>query len=71
MSKKEELKKQILELTKEYYKETHGQVTVVGKPQATVITSSPRLIWRSPSCGEVNAENASRLAEEPELVSEQ
>ncbi len=25
MSKKEELKKQILELTKEYYKETHGQ----------------------------------------------
>lgn len=48
----------------------HGAM-VVGNPQATVMTSSPLRIWRSPSSGEVSAEKASRLAEEPELVSEQ
>lgn len=37
-------------------------VTVVGKPQATVIISSPLLIWRSPSSGAVRTENAIRLA---------
>ena len=46
-------------------------VTVVGKPQATVITSSRCFILRSPNCGEVSAIKASRLAEEPELVKEQ
>ena len=30
-------------------------VTVVGKPHATVITSSPFLIWRSPNLGDVKA----------------
>src|SRR5882757_7444500 len=43
---------------------------VVGKPAATVMTSSPGLIWRSPSRGEVRQEKAQRLAEEPELTSE-
>ena len=43
--------------------------TVVGKPQAAVITSSPRRIRRSPSSGLVSAVKASRLAEEPELTS--
>ena len=45
--------------------------TVVGNPAATVITSSPRFTLRSPSSGEVNAINARRFAEEPELTSEQ
>ena len=45
--------------------------TVVGKPQATVITSSPRFTRRSPSNGEVSAINAIRFAEEPELTREQ
>ena len=44
---------------------------MVGKPQATVITSSPRLTWRSPNKGEVSAEKANRFAEEPEFVKEQ
>ena len=43
-------------------------VTVVGKPQATVMTSSPRLICRSPSSGAVRAEKAIRFAEEPLLT---
>jgi len=45
-------------------------VTVVGKPAATVITSSPGLIRRA--CGslaEVSAEIATRLALEPEFTS--
>ncbi|MNP58794.1 hypothetical protein D3C76_1537410 [compost metagenome] len=41
---------------------------MVGKPAATPITSSPGLIARSPRRGEVSAENASKLADEPELV---
>src|ERR1035438_3543456 len=45
-------------------------LTVVGKPAATVITSSPGLSRRSPSFGEVSALTARRLAEEPELTSE-
>jgi hypothetical protein len=40
----------------------------VGNPAATLITSSPGLIARSLSLGEVNAEKARRFAEEPELV---
>src|SRR5690348_5316470 len=43
--------------------------TVVGKPAATVITSSPGESRLSPSVGEVRAETASRFAEEPELTS--
>ena len=43
-------------------------VTVVGNPHATVMTSSPFLIWRSPSSGAVSAIKAIRLAEEPELT---
>ena len=43
-------------------------LTVVGKPAATVMTSSPGLIARSPSNGDVNAVNATRLADEPELT---
>ena len=46
-------------------------VTVVGNPAATVMISSPRLILRSPSSGEVSAIKAFRFAEEPELTSEQ
>jgi hypothetical protein len=42
--------------------------TVVGKPAATVITSSPRWIRRSPRSGEVRAMKAKRFAEEPELT---
>src|SRR5690606_33781585 len=42
--------------------------TVVGKPAATPITSSPGLMARSPNRGEVSAEKASKLADEPELV---
>src|SRR5581483_12512031 len=45
-------------------------LTVVGKPAATVMTSSPGLIWRSPRRGEVRQEKAQRLADEPELTSE-
>src|SRR5208283_4542305 len=45
--------------------------TVVGKPVAAVITSSPLLILLSPSSGDVNAINARRLAEDPELTREQ
>ena len=44
-------------------------LTVVGKPAATVMTSSPGLSRRSPSFGEVRAVRASRLADEPELTS--
>ena len=44
-------------------------LTVVGKPPATVMTSSPGLSWRSPSFGEVSAVSASRSADEPELTS--
>src|SRR5580704_2514792 len=43
---------------------------VVGKPAATVMTSSPGTRRRSPSLGDVSAEMASRFADEPELVSE-
>ncbi|MOA26972.1 hypothetical protein D3C78_1478070 [compost metagenome] len=43
-------------------------LTVVGKPAATPMTSSPFLMARSPSLGEVSALNATRLAEEPELT---
>ena len=42
---------------------------VVGKPAATVITSSPRRIRRSPSRGDVSVMKASRLALEPEFTS--
>src|SRR6202044_3436018 len=45
--------------------------TVVGKPAATVMTSSPGFSRRSPSLGDVRAVNATRLAEEPELTREQ
>ena len=47
------------------------QATVVGNPAATVITSSPRFIWRSFNSGAVRALKARRLADEPELQSEQ
>ena len=43
----------------------------MGNPAATVITSSPLLILLSPSSGDVRVINARRLAEEPELTSEQ
>ena len=46
-------------------------VTVVGNPAATVITSSPRRICRSPRRGDVKAIKAPKLAEEPELTREQ
>ena len=46
-------------------------VTVVGKPAATVITSSPLLICRSPKRGEVRVIKAVRFAEEPEFTREQ
>ena len=42
--------------------------TVVGKPAATVATSSPSLICLSPSVGEQRVLNAIKLAEEPELT---
>ena len=45
-------------------------VTVVGKPAATVMTSSPLLILLSPRSGDVSAINALRLAEEPELTTD-
>jgi len=44
---------------------------VVGKHAATVMTSSPRLIYLFFSNGEVNVEKASRLAEDPELTSKE
>ncbi len=43
-------------------------LTVVGKPAATVITSSPGLRARSPNFGEVSAVSASKFAEEPDVV---
>ena len=46
-------------------------VTVVGKAHATVMTSSPRFIRRSPNKGDVKAKNANKLADEPEFVNEQ
>ena len=42
--------------------------TVVGKPAATVITSSPGLSRRSPSFGDVSVATASKLAEDPEFT---
>ena len=45
-------------------------VTVVGKPAATVIISSPLLILLSPRSGDVSAINALRLADEPELTTD-
>src|SRR5215471_6318384 len=44
--------------------------TVVGKPAATVITSSPGINLRSPNDGEVRLDRARRLAEDPELTSD-
>ena len=46
-------------------------VTVVGKPAATVITSSPRFTRRSPRSGDVSVIKATRFAEEPEFTREQ
>jgi antitoxin (DNA-binding transcriptional repressor) of toxin-antitoxin stability system len=43
-------------------------LTVVGKPAATVMTSSPGRRRRSPSFGEVSADSATRFAEDPELT---
>ena len=43
-------------------------LAVVGKPEATVMTSSPGLRARLPSLGLVRAERATRLAEEPILT---
>src|ERR1700690_16237 len=45
-------------------------LTVVGKPAATVMTSSPGRNLRSPNDGEVRHESAARLADEPELTSD-
>src|SRR5689334_15985791 len=42
--------------------------TVVGKLAATAMTSSPGRIARSPSFGDVNDANATRLADEPEFT---
>ena len=42
--------------------------TVVGKPAATVITSSPFFIALSLSFGDVSAVKASKFAEDPEFV---
>src|SRR5690242_8774771 len=44
-------------------------LTVVGKPVATVITSSPGLRRLPRNNGEVRAEKATRLADDPELTS--
>ena len=44
-------------------------LTVVGKPAATVMTSSPGFSRRSPSFGEVRHDRATRLADDPELTS--
>jgi Cys-tRNA synthase (O-phospho-L-seryl-tRNA:Cys-tRNA synthase) len=46
-------------------------LTVVGKPEATVMTSSPFVKRRFPRSGEVSVENATRFAEEPELTRRQ
>ena len=43
-------------------------LTVVGKPAAAVMTSSPGLSWRSRIMCEVRAEKATRLADDPELT---
>src|SRR3954470_24526773 len=43
-------------------------LTVVGNPVAAVMTSLPGAIRRSRSNGDVRAENATRLAEEPEFT---
>src|SRR5580698_6472564 len=43
---------------------------VVGKPAATVMTSSPGLSRLSPSLGEVRALTARRFAEDPEFTSD-
>ena len=45
-------------------------VTVVGKPQATVITSSPLFTCLSPKRGDVKVINASKFALEPEFTSD-
>ena len=45
-------------------------MTVVGKPAATPITSSPGRTARSPRRGEVSAENAIRFADDPELIAQ-
>ncbi len=42
--------------------------TVVGKPAATPMTSSPGLTARSPRRSEVSVENATRFADDPELT---
>ena len=42
--------------------------TVVGNPEATVITSSPFLILSTPYFSEVRDEKAIKFAEEPELT---
>ncbi|MMZ64608.1 hypothetical protein D1872_269520 [compost metagenome] len=41
---------------------------MVGKPAATVITSSPGMMRFSFNLGEVKAEIANKLAEDPEFV---
>ena len=41
---------------------------VVGKPAATVITSSLGFNDLSPNCSDVSEERANKFAEEPELV---
>ena len=41
---------------------------MVGKPAATVITSSPLLILFLPSSGDVRVMNAIKFADEPELT---
>ena len=46
----------------------YGGLTVVGKPVAQVITSSPGCNASPPSMWLVSAVMASKLAEEPELV---
>ncbi len=43
-------------------------MTVVGKPAATVITSSPGRSASAPRVGEVSAVTASRFADEPEFT---
>src|SRR5215472_11307042 len=42
--------------------------TVVGKPAATVMTSSPGMSRRSASLGEVRALSAAKFADDPELT---
>ena len=42
---------------------------MVGKPAATVMTSSPGRRRRSPSLGDVRHVSANKLADEPELTS--